>query len=162
MSNHETETESKHGSGHELQARARAPPSTYHAAQGAVEGHEEGPSVRATAEARAVQQQDDDARGTAGDDGVHDGLGHRRRVALLANGRLGAPVEGEEPEQEDEAPQSSQLGEAKEGLTLRTKGRFWMKRGFIPVLFVFLCLSRMTEKEGGCLLQRLGLRKTSI
>lgn len=116
--------------------------------------------MRATAEARAVEQQDDDARGTAGDDGVHDGLGHRRRVALLANGRLGAPVEGEEPEQEDEAPQSSQLGEARKGLG--TKGRFWRKMVFIPVLFVYLCLSIMIEEEEGCLLQRVDLRMTSV
>lgn len=84
-------------------------PSTHHATEGAVEGHEERPGMRASAEAGAVEQQHDDAGGAAGDDGVHHGLGHRRRVALLADGRLRAAVEGQEAEQEDEAPQGSQL-----------------------------------------------------
>lgn len=101
--------------------------------------------MRATAEARAVQQQDDDARGTAGDDGVHDGLGHRRRVALLANGRLGAPVEGEEPEQEDEAPESSQLGKAKEGF--KNEGEILEEKGFYS--FVCISMSVYNDRGGG-------------
>lgn len=94
--------------------------------------------MRAPAEAGAVEQQHDDAGGAAGDDGVHDGLGHRRRVALLADGRLRAPVEGQEAEQEDEAPQGGQLRRERT-VNQDTGGFFFGGRKWIfSVLFVCL------------------------